>query len=99
MPLRLGSTGSDRWPRRTMLCLIGLLALLVGAAGAATIRVLTEGGALLVDFDNPNVQVSLDGNTLKIIGDESGVIRLTTGPHLFQGGRNQRRLDRKPERA
>ena len=89
MPEYVLTTKSRGWPSWRLLCVFASIVLLAGEVDAATLHFGAHDGTILVEVDDPNVKVSMDGRELKITGAGLEEVRLTIGPHLFRvaGGR------------
>jgi hypothetical protein len=96
-----GAALGRRWPRRSlMLAATILLGLCIPVAvteatgvthlGAAIVRIVTGAGTLIVEVDDPQVSITIDGEDLVITGAGPQEVRLKPGQYQVQatkGGR------------
>ena len=87
-----------RWPRRALMLAVAiLLGLCVSVAvteatgvthlAAAILRITTGEGTLVVEVDDPQVSVTIDGEDLVITGAGPQEIRLKPGQHQVQAAK------------
>jgi serine/threonine protein kinase len=96
--LDAGAAPGRRWPRRslmlaaTVLLAVGVSVATTEATGvthlaAAVVRIVTGQGTLVVEVDDPQVSVTIDGEDLVIAGAGVQEIRLKPGRHQVRAAK------------
>lgn len=99
LPASSSAADGRRVGRRRLAVFAGILLLLAGGLGATEstgvtnfsttiVRLVTGEGTLVVEVDDPNVSVSVDGEDVVITGAGPKEIRLTPGEHRLTATKN-----------
>jgi WD40 repeat protein len=98
-PWAVAPRPAARSPARRWAATAAVLLLLAGGLGvseatgvtkltATVIRIFSPDGTLVVEVDDPNVEVSVDGEDVRIVGAGLREVRLRPGPHRVQATRD-----------
>jgi serine/threonine protein kinase len=74
-------------PRRKLLWAAALAVLLLGALAATVLRIRTPEGTLVIEVNDPNVHVTVDGSEVAITGAGPAEVRLRAGDHRLKATR------------